>query len=313
MRESEISLISIPATLYFAESDEGLWIEWFSRYVLQRFLKNITFNCGASEPFPQLITNMRFDSVLRVLLTENNCLNCGMWVFKRYPLIGCWDPYFGQWSTRVGWYGILICAVSHGISCNTCSHPGVISPSPGGPDGWACTEAHTESQKDVHGGINQHSNQRERRTTAVIFLSQRNRINPGQPRGFFQTQHPLTSFQGYKSQSPKIKINAVLTCLNHCPRRSLLPGVSCQRRALYVLLLSFTKLTPKLKNIYSQGGGPDVRPCWIAPTYLAQLLFSLYSRIWNVSSPCSIDCHNNTENTPQALKAWRAVVPSSTQ
>jgi len=34
------------------------------------FLGNITFNCG--ESFSQLIINIQFDSVLRILLTENN-------------------------------------------------------------------------------------------------------------------------------------------------------------------------------------------------------------------------------------------------
>jgi hypothetical protein len=79
---------------------------------------------------------------------------------------------------------------------------GVVSPSPGGPDEWARTEARTKSQKEVYGGINRHSNQRERRTTAVIFLSQRNCINPGQP-GEFSSNQKSSSLQTSLTKNKK--------------------------------------------------------------------------------------------------------------
>jgi hypothetical protein len=43
-----------------------------------------------------------------------------MWVLKRYPFLNRTSDS----GVQVGWYGILICAVSHEIYCNTHSHPG---------------------------------------------------------------------------------------------------------------------------------------------------------------------------------------------
>ena len=96
------------------------------------------------------------------------------------------------------------------------------------------------------------------------------------------------SFWVYKSQSPKIKNHELLICLNHCPHRSLLRGVGCWYPALYVLLQSFTNLTLELRIIYFLGRGPDVCLSWFTPAYVAQLLFSIYSRTWNVSPAWSI-------------------------
>ena len=91
------------------------------------------------------------------------------------------------------------------------------------------------------------------------------------------------SFRAYNTKN-----HEVLTCPNHCPRRSLLPGIGHWCHALYVLLQSFTNPILELRNIYFQGGGPDVRPRQFTTIYVAQLHLSLYSRTWNVSPTWSI-------------------------
>ena len=97
---------------------------------------------------------------------------------------------------------VLLCAVGHTVY--TRSHPGssrrllvatmslwrVLNHK----KKWSAVVINTQRFKPMR-----------ERTTAVIFLSQRNPINSGQLGSRLQTKNSLISFQVYKSHSPKIK------------------------------------------------------------------------------------------------------------
>jgi len=65
------------------------------------------------------------------------------------------------------------------------------------------------------------------RTTAMIFLSQRNRINSGQLGRFSSYQKSLNILSSLQISPIKNQNHEVLSCLNRCPRRSLLSGIGC--------------------------------------------------------------------------------------
>jgi hypothetical protein len=155
---------------------------------------------------------------------EPNEMDCGMDLtvgFEALPLIG-FRPALRTVKYRlVGM--ILLRSSMRSRSQNV--HPfssGVVSPSPGPDEPWA----RTESQKEVYGGSNRHStfqtNKREN-SGCDIFISKESykfwstwRSSPNQK--FFNI---------LSSHLSKIKNHEVLSCLNRCPRRSLLSGVGC--------------------------------------------------------------------------------------